>query len=222
MQGRISSLIPFFLITILSVVAVEGAYQALELFVLKPSAISRNNQKLQPKKITPEEDLQGGRPDYRIILQRNLFGASAKDPVAETVATSPETTVKSLEELGIVLMGTISGSDNNNRAIILTRQNRDQELFSVGEVVEGALIKEIQRGKLVLSIDGKDEVLDMSEASKMRTVYKAPPPPANNAARPATIGARRQSANINAAPTPRRRVIRRPSPAQNSPRRPQQ
>ena len=222
MQGRISSLIPFFLITILSVVAVEGAYQALEFFVLRPSATAKKDQKQQPKKIEPQKDVQGGKPDYRIIVERNLFGSPATDPVAETVETSPEDTAKNLEELGIVLMGTISGSDNNNRAIILTRQTQDQELFSAGEVIEGALIKEIQRGKLVLSIDGKDEVLDMSEASKMRPAYTAPPAPTPNNAAPPQLGGENPPANINAAPTPRRRVIRRPRAPQNTPRRPQQ
>ena len=211
MQGRLSSSIPFFLITILSIMAVEGTYQALEFFVLNPSAIAKKDKKQQPQKIERQEDVQRNKPDYRIILQRNLFGSSAKNSATKTVEAIPETTAKNLEELGIVLMGTVSGSDNNNRAIILTSQTRDQALYSKGEVVEGALIKDIQRGKLVLSIDGQDEVLDMSEAAKMRPVYRAPPPPpANNAARPVTLGDGNPSANINAAPTPRRRVIRRP------------
>lgn len=223
MQGRISGFIPFFLITILSVVAVEGFYQALEFFVLKPSAISGRTQSLQPRKISPEEDMQGTRPDYRIIVQRNLFGSPPGNSAAVAPAVDPEAPAQTLEELGIVLMGTISGSDNNNRAIILNRQTRDQELFSAGEVIEGALIKEIQRGKLVLSIDGKDEVLDMSEAAKMRPAYTAPPPPpAKNVRRPATLGGGDPTANINAAPTPRRRVVRRPRAPQNAPRQPQQ
>lgn len=223
MQGRLSSLIPFLLITILSVVAVEGAYQALEFFVLNPSTIVEKEQKQQPKKILQQEELQDNKPDYRIILQRNIFGSSTKESADEPPATSPEITAKNPEELGIVLMGTISGSNNNNRAIILSRQTQDQALYSTGEVVEGALIKDIQRGKLVLSIDGKDEVLDMSEAAKMRPAYTPPTPPsADNAIRPTIMRGGTPPANINAPPPPRRRVVRRPRATQNSPGRPQQ
>ena len=219
MQGRISNIVPLVLITIISVISVEGAYQALEFFVLKPSIVSQKNRTQEPQKTTDLKESQGERPDYRMILKRNLFGTTLKNSTLETQASSLETTAKNANDLGIVLMGTVSGSDSNNRAIILTKQTRDQELFSAGEVIEGAIIKEIQRGKLVLTINGKDEVLDMSEAAKMRPVFKAPPSSsANKSARLITPDNGDNPASLNAAPTPRRRIIRRPRATQNSQR----
>lgn len=217
MQGRISNIVPIILITVVSVIGVEGFYQALDYFVLKPATVSQKNRVQKPQKEANTKETQGPKTDYRIILKRNLFGTSLKNAKPEVEDPTPQT-VTNNSELGIVLMGTISGSGSNNRAIILTKQTRDQELFSTGEVVEGALIKDIQRGKLFLSINGKDEVLDMTEAAAMRPVYKAPRSAANKPARRLAPGARTNSTSVNAASTPRRRVVRRPRATQNSAR----
>ena len=222
MKGRISNIVAIVLITVLSVVAVEGAYQALDIFVLKPATIAQKTRAQNLPKQANLKDTQRKKTDYRIILKRNLFGTSFKSATPEAEAPTQQTVANS-EELGIVLMGTISGSGNNNRAIILTKQTRDQELFSAGEVIEGALIKEIQRGKLVLSINGKDEVLDMTEAANMRPAYKPPPKsPASKSTRRIVPGGGTNPASINTAPTPRRRVVRRPRATQNSARPTQQ
>lgn len=222
MQGRISNIVPIVVITVLSVISVEGVYQALDYFVLKPTTITQKNRAQNLPKNAISKDPQGKKADYRIILTRNLFGTSSDDSKPETALT-PQTAAKNSEELGIVLMGTISGSDNHNRAIILTKQTRDQELFSIGEVIEGALIKDIQRGKLVLTINGKDEVLDMTEAANMRPAYKPPPKsPGGKAPRRIVPGGGTNPRNINTAPAPRRRVVRQPRATQNSARPTQQ
>lgn len=217
MKGRISNIVPIVLITVFSVIGVEGAYQALDYFVLKPATVSQKNRVQKPQKEANPKETQGKKTDYRIILKRNLFGSFLKNDTPETKATTPQSVTNSAD-LGIVLMGTISGSGSNNRAIILTKQTRNQELFSTGEVVEGALIKDIQRGKLFLSINGKDEVLDMTEAAAMRPVYKAPRSAANKSARRLAPGAGTNPTSVKAASTPRRRVVRRPRATQNSAR----
>ncbi|MFT5700783.1 MAG: type II secretory pathway component PulC [Desulforhopalus sp.] len=220
MQGRMSNIIPLFLITIFSIVAVEGLYQALEIFVFKPPGQSKTIRQQETNTPGPKKDSSDQKPDYRAILKRNLFGRSDEGSIPKPTAPSEEDTATSFTELGIVLMGTISGSDNNNRAIILTKKTRDQELFSAGEVIEGALIKDIQRGKLVLEINGKEETLDMSEAATMRPAYRAPSPSAaNKSVRSASLGGNKASPNINnASPVPRRRVVRRTRSTQNTPR----
>lgn len=218
MQGRMSNIVPIVLITVLSVISVEGAYQALDIFVLKPTTIAQKTRVQELPKQANLKDTQRKKPDYSIILTRNLFGTSFKSSTPETEASTQHTVANS-EELGIVLMGTISGGGNNNRAIILTKQTRDQDLFSVGEVIEGALIKEIQRGKLVLSINGKDAVLDMTEAANMRPAYKPPSKlPTSKSTRRIVPRGGTNSASLNATPTPRRRVVRRPRATQNSAR----
>lgn len=216
MQGRISNIVPLFLITILSIVAVEALYQALEFFVFKPTTVSKTVINAKDTVTPPQQTTNVKKLDYRIILKRNLFsrpGEESVDPAEEPVE---QTTAANSSELGIVLMGTVSGTDNSRRAFILNKQTREQELFSTGEVVEGALIKEILRGKLVLSINGKDAFLDMSEAAEMRPVYKAPSK-SNKSVRPTTIAGSNKS-SIKGTPVPRRRVVRRPRATQNTPR----
>lgn len=216
MQGRISNIVPIVLITVFAVIGVEGLYQALDYFILQTDSVRPRKSVQQPQKEPNPKDTQGKKPDYRVILQRNLFGSSPENEKSVPEETTPQT-VENNAELGIVLMGTISGSNNNNRAIILTKQTRDQDLYSKGEVVEGALIKDIQRGKLILSIDGKEQVLDMTEAASMRTVYKAPPSSAaNKSARRIAPRTGTNPGSINTTPTPRRRVVRRPRATQNS------
>ena len=222
MQGRISNIVPIVLITVLSVIGVEGFYQALDYFLLRPDTVNQKKRAQQPQTKASLKDTKGEKTDYRIILKRNLFGTSLKDTKPDAEETTPQA-VDNNTQLGIVLMGTISGSGNNNRAIILTKQTRDQELFSTGEVVEGALIKDIQRGKLFLSINGKDEVLDMTEAASMRPAYKAPrTTTSNKSTRRIAPGAGINTTSVNTTSTPRRRVVRRPRATQNSARPTQQ
>ena len=213
MTSRLSFIAPFLLITILSLVFVEGLYQALDIFVFNEPASSRKslnqNQKNRDTIINPDEK----RPDYRVILTRNLFGTAENNgDMAEPSATA-EPEAENISELGIILMGTVSGSENSRRAIILNKQSRDQNIFSIGEVIEGALIKEINRGQLVLSIQGKDETLDMSEAAQMRPVYKTPPT-SENPGGEQNISSLPESSNTTPRSTTRRRVIRRPRATQ--------
>jgi general secretion pathway protein C len=213
MTGRLSFITPFLFITILSLVFVEGLYQALDIFVFNEPASSRKslnqNQNNKDTILNPDEE----RPDYRVILTRNLFGTSENNSeVAEPEATA-EPEAENINELGIILMGTVSGSENSRRAIILNKQSRDQNIFSIGEVIEGALIKEINRGQLVLSIQGKDETLDMSEAAQMRPVYQAPPTPENPGGEP-NMNALPESSRTTPRATTRKRVIRRPPTTQ--------
>ena len=216
MQGRISNIVPLFLITILSVVAVEALYQTLDLFIFKPVTVSEKVGTVVKKATTTQQTAQIKKPDYRIILKRNLFSRPEEESATTTKEVEEQPTATKPTELGIVLMGTISGTDDSKRAFILNKKTREQELYSTGEVVEGALIKEIQRRKLLLSINGKNELLDMSEAAEMRPVYKAPAKTANSA-RPTTVRRNNNSVS-NATSVPRRRVVRRPRATQNTPR----
>ncbi len=119
--------------------------------------------------------------------------------------------------LNIVLMGTVTGPDGVARAIVLDKQNNKQELYEKGDAIQGASVKELLRGKVILAYDGKDEILDMSEAAIVRPAYAAPvkkpgvgkirPPVAGNSA--AERKSRLRSPAVSSRGTPRR-VINRP------------
>lgn len=175
MAARISDIFPFLLITLLCVGVVEGGYQALEYFVLRSSVEEAVVPAAVPvEEKSTEKDALAKKLDYRVILQRNLFGPLPGE--GEPVPTAAQDAVEDIEltSLNIVLMGTIAGGDGVDRAIILDQTSKKQELYEQGDVIQGAMVKEILRGKVILTYNGKDEMLDMSEAANVRPAYAAP------------------------------------------------
>jgi hypothetical protein len=59
----------------------------------------------------------------------------------------------------------------------MDKAKRKQDIFYPGDVVNGAQIKEIMRGKVILTYQGKDEVLDMTEAGKYKPRQNLVPAP---------------------------------------------
>jgi len=112
---------------------------------------------------------------YRAIVDRNLFGATGQ-PDNET---GPEQ-IGDLEPttLQVRLLGTIAGDDQSTRAIIEDQQKREQNLYRVGDAIQNAVVNRILRGKVVLRVDGRDQILTMDEQKKAagqdRPVRQAP------------------------------------------------
>lgn len=175
MAARITDIFPFLLITLLCVGIVEGGYQALEYFVLQSPVEEVAVPAAVPvEKKSMEKDTQQKPLDYRVILQRNLFGPPPGEGAPATTAAPDVAEDIQLTSLNIVLMGTISGGDGVDRAIILDQTSKKQELYEQGDVIQGAMVKEILRGKVILFYNGKDEMLDMSDAANVRSAYAAP------------------------------------------------
>jgi hypothetical protein len=182
MTARIPVLVPLLFITILCVGLVEGGYMWFEHFILAPSPTAADGEEksTEQQATTPVEGEK--KIDYRIILQRNLFGPQpdSEKTAANAVATptSTETQTSMATNLDFVLMGTILGNAGMERAVILDKKLQKQELYETGDAIEGALVKEILKGKVILSANGRDEVLDMSEAANERPKVSAAAPPA--------------------------------------------
>jgi len=209
MAARITDIFPLLLITLLCVGVVEGGYQALEYFVLQPPVEEAAVPASVPgEKKSMEKDAQQKPLDYRVILQRNLFGPLPGEGTPATTAAPEVAEDIQLTSLNIVLMGTIAGGDGVDRAIILDQTSKKQELYEQGDVIQGAMVKEILRGKVILFYNGKDEMLDMSDAANVRSAYAAP------AAQPdAAPGAVQNAPLYRPAVSPSgtpRRVINRP------------
>lgn len=177
MASRISHILPLLVITLVCIGAVEGGYTILEYLVFRQPV-----KEVIPPTIPATDAAEGrigadARRDHRIILTRNLFGSSGSN---ETPPPAPAPVAADIEmaDLGIVLVGTIGDSEGIHRAIILDKKTHKQELYKVEDVIQGARVREILRGKAILVVNGKDQLLDMSEAAKVRPVVKttaAPP-----------------------------------------------
>jgi hypothetical protein len=171
MTSRISTLFPLFIITLYCIGIVECGYLALEYFVLP--------EKLRPDFIQPAspeasstDTAVPGRTAYQVILARNLFAAVTGGEVARPAARA---NLESMDasHLDILLLGTVDDREGGNRAVILDKKTSKQRIHRQGEEIEGAVIKEIRRGKVILAVKGKEAILDMSEAAKQRPLVAA-------------------------------------------------
>jgi general secretion pathway protein C len=113
---------------------------------------------------------KSGKPtaDYfSAVVDRNLFGSGE----GATREIRPEE-IENLEltSLQIVLLGTVVGSERDSFAIIEEKKGKKQDLYKVGDSIQGAVIKRILRGKVILTVQGMDKILTIEEeASSRRT-----------------------------------------------------
>ncbi len=100
---------------------------------------------------------------YDAVLERNLF--DTRSATERDAAGQEKVDLASLEEtkLDLKLWGTVSGTDDGDYAVIEDVKARQQDLYRTGDTIQTAVVKEIHRGKVVLTVDGKDEVLQMQE-----------------------------------------------------------
>ena len=101
---------------------------------------------------------------YRAITDRNIFGS------VENAAKEIQPDLENLEptKLKLALLGTVTGTRETAVAVIEETDKRKQGLYRVGDSVKDAILKVILRGKVVLRVGDKDEILTMEESSSRR------------------------------------------------------
>ena len=152
-------------ITLSAYVVVDGIYGTLS------AGLTRSPISTQQHVYRVGDTGTASRPltAYQAILERNLFNTrSNSDPQPGKVD------VESLEEtkLNLKLWGTVSGSDDGDYAVIEDVKAREQNLYRAGDAIQTATLKEIHREKVVLTVDGKDEVLQMQELVSGKSVFR--------------------------------------------------
>ncbi|MBN2061313.1 MAG: PDZ domain-containing protein [Deltaproteobacteria bacterium] len=100
--------------------------------------------------------------DYKAIIDRGIFGSIDRIP-QETEKKEVETLEPT--ELKISLLGTVTGDKDSTVAVIEETGKRTQRLYRVGDSIQNAVVRSIARGRVVLSVNGRDEVLMMPEHS---------------------------------------------------------
>ena len=165
MKIRLSTILVLLLITLACVAAVEGLYTVVEKKLFAPAEKTTvATQVPERKQATAATEQRTADENVRRILERNLFGPP---PAADATKSSGEQSAADLQptSLSLVLMGTIVSANEESRAIILEKETKNQEIYQHGDVVQGAVLKEILRKKVVLTYNGRDEILDMAEAA---------------------------------------------------------
>lgn len=102
---------------------------------------------------------------FGAIAARNLFGS--REQVAQKVQ---EEEIENLEHtsLRIALLGTVVGSEQNSFAIIEEKAGKKQGMYKIGDSIQSAVVKQILRGKVVLTVQGRNKILTIEEEAASR------------------------------------------------------
>ena len=121
----------------------------------QPAAIGKAEVKPRPKNTLHPPSY------YNPIVERNLF-----DTKKTAAAAPPAVNVEGLQQtnLKLKLWGTVTGNKEEAYAVIEESGKRQQNLYRVGDSVQNAEVKMILREKIVLNVNGKDEILDIEKA----------------------------------------------------------
>ena len=175
------------------------------------------NEAAHPSMQKPAEP-ESAKMDYHIILTRNIFKA-ALELGEQPSGKPPMTDVEDLAEtkMQLVLLGTVTGSKDDARAIIRNEKTKNEDIYHVGSELQGVIINRIGRGKVVLQVNGREEVLNLKETEPGRGPQQAASPVANDISQRVmqTDGSRTRPAP---AVVPQRRIsFRNPAPVVSEP-----
>ena len=97
---------------------------------------------------------------YEAVIERNLFNTKT-----ETGQQPKKLNIENLKptDLKLKLFGTVTGDKNKAYAVIEETEKRRQNLYRIGDTIQNASIKMILREKVVLRVNGKDEILEIEE-----------------------------------------------------------
>jgi len=144
-------------ITLSSYMVVDGVYGSLT------ARLSAPPERIAQKAYSITDSVVSRRPlsAYKKVVERDLFDTRAEAAGASARKVDPST----LEEtkLNLKLWGTVTGSDDGDYAVIEDIKAREQNLYRVGDAVQTATVKGIFREKVILSVNGQDEILQMED-----------------------------------------------------------
>ncbi len=186
---KLFPIVDLLLITLAVYLCVKGAYAFFSYRIDTPPPIAATHS----DDVT-EDVILPPFSDYRVITERNLFNTSTNGEKPKT-----DILVDSLEQtqLKLKLWATADGDRDNSYAIIEDEKDRQQKLYKIGDTIQNATVKMILRKKVVLSLLGKDEILEMEKmdersSSTTRAIAQRP-----TTATPATRSRRRISLSRN-------------------------
>ncbi len=116
--------------------------------------------------------------EYKVIMERNVFGASEEEVEEKEEEPEPLEPTK----LNVALLGTVVGDPERSVAVIRDGAKKSQDFYRVGDAIQGAVVKRIRRGEVILRAGEKDEILKMEDVTSPRTktgsgTAAAPHPP---------------------------------------------
>jgi general secretion pathway protein C len=164
---------------------VKAGYRLL-LGELAPCAISRATERESSKNaaaaIHPFSE-------YAVISRRNLFGTqepSDRQRISSDIERLRQTRLK------LKLRGTISGPEDTACAVIEDASGKGQFLVKVGDAIQDAVVVMILKGKIVLQVSGREELLEMDQWTSGLSAS----PPSSSSLTPAQVDDRQQVISV--------------------------
>jgi type II secretion system protein C len=102
--------------------------------------------------------------DYAEIIKRNPFNCSALTTGENKTETMDSSEYSVSKELGLALLGTISGDPAIARAVIRDIKTDVVDLYRTGQTVTGSCIEKIEKDKVILLHNGQRKVLLLNTA----------------------------------------------------------
>ena len=111
---------------------------------------------------------------HEIIVQRNLFKVETEKTEAfDKASRSKEQEKIEPTTLSLTLWGTVTGG-SELYAVIEDKKSRIQALYQEGDSVQDARVKKILKKEVILTFQGKDQVLEMETDSDNTGPVKKP------------------------------------------------
>jgi len=130
---------------------------------------------------TPQNHRQvKGKTEYKVIVERDLLQVAKKSADEKNLPLEKDV-VRPIAEMGLTLKGTIAGPKEVARAII--EEKREQKSYKIGDEIKGAAILAIYRNKVIMDVNGQEQMLVVEEAkagpsaTPRRTPLSAPARP---------------------------------------------
>jgi general secretion pathway protein C len=163
---------------------VKAGYRLL-LGELAPCVISHASERVFQKNAAAISPFS----EYAVISRRNLFGTqepSDRQRISSDIERLRQTRLK------LKLRGTISGTEDTARAVIEDASGKGQFLVKVGDAIQDAVVVMILKGKIVLQVSGREELLEMDQW----TSGLSPSPPSSNPLTSAQVDDRQQVMSV--------------------------
>lgn len=110
---------------------------------------------------------------YSAVHERNLF-KTGTEPGNQPEKLDIETLKPT--DLNLKLLGTITGDEKKAYAVIEDTAVTRQDLYRIGDTIQNATLKMILREKVVLNVNGKDEVLGIEKPEGGREIKTSSAP----------------------------------------------
>lgn len=121
--------------------------------------------KPRDKDRSPVRAYSVSKSEQQAISARNIFDVATRpDKKGGVQDLSREMENLEKTELDLILWGTVSGK-TYAYAVIQEKKNqkgKNQSLYQVGDRIQNAVIKTIARNKVILTLNGKDQVLEVA------------------------------------------------------------